>query len=87
MNKYDVVILGGGPAGVTCAISAHNTYPDKTIALIRKEEAALIPCGIPYTLHSVESVNDDILPDGLVTNDGTDLIIDEVMKKKEKRFN
>ena len=84
MKKYDVIIVGGGPAGATCAISAHNTYPDKKIAVIRKDRVALIPCGIPYTLQSVESVDDDILPDGLIEKTGADLIIDEVVDKKGK---
>jgi pyruvate/2-oxoglutarate dehydrogenase complex dihydrolipoamide dehydrogenase (E3) component/CheY-like chemotaxis protein len=84
MNKYDVVIIGGGPAGVTCAISARNTYPDKRIALIRKEETALIPCGIPYVIHSLSSVDDDILPDKLISNAGADLIIGEVVGKEGK---
>jgi NADH oxidase (H2O2-forming) len=84
MNKYDIVVIGGGPAGVTSVISARNTYKDKKIALIRKESQALIPCGIPYTLCSLSSVDDDILPDKLVTNTGSDLIIDEVVDKKDK---
>ena len=84
MKKYDIVIIGGGPAGVTCAISAHTTYPDKTIALIRKEKVALIPCGIPYIIHSLNSVEEDILADELVTKTGADLIIDEVVEKEEK---
>ena len=84
MKKYDVVIIGGGPAGVTCAISAHNFYPDKSIAVIRKEKISLIPCGIPYTMHSLDTVDDDILPDKLIDQAGADLIIDEVLDKEGK---
>jgi NADPH-dependent 2,4-dienoyl-CoA reductase/sulfur reductase-like enzyme len=84
MKNYDVVIIGGGPAGVTCAISARNTYPDKKIALIRREKIAMIPCGIPYVVNSLDSVDADILPDNLVTDAGADLIIDEVTDKEDK---
>ncbi len=63
MKTSNILIIGGGPAGVAAAISARNTYPDKTIALIRKEQVPMIPCGIPYILHSLSSIEENILPD------------------------
>ena len=66
MKAFDVIVIGCGPAGVQAAVSARNTYPDKSIALIRREKTALIPCGIPCILHSLKSVDDDILLDGIL---------------------
>lgn len=86
MEEYDIAVIGGGPAGVACVISAHNTYPKKRIALIRKEEKALIPCGIPYIIYSLKSVDEDTLPDLPIQHTNADLIIDEVMGKNGKRL-
>ena len=40
MEKTDILIIGGGPAGFTCALSARNTHTKKKIALIRKDKIA-----------------------------------------------
>ncbi|MCK4644346.1 FAD-dependent oxidoreductase [bacterium] len=76
--EKEIVIIGGGPAGITAAITARRYYPNADITLIRKEERVLIPCGIPYIFGTIESPEKNLIPDTIFENYKINLFIDEV---------
>ena len=44
----DVLIIGGGPAGGVCAVTAKMNYPEKKVLVVREMEVQMVPCAIPY---------------------------------------
>jgi len=80
MKHTDVLVVGGSAAGLVSALSAKSHYPDKSVILVRKEAKAAIPCGIPYIFGTLESTDQDILPDVGLINAGVEIIIDEVVR-------
>ncbi len=58
-ESVDILIIGAGPSGGVCAVTAKMNNPDKSIRVIREHEKQLVPCSIPYifgnTLGSVEN--------------------------------
>ncbi len=82
MRNIDVLVIGGGASGLQAAITTKSTYPEKEVVLIRREEKALIPCGIPYIFGSLESSENDVLPDKILTSLGVEIVIDEMIDIK-----
>ncbi|RLF24136.1 MAG: pyridine nucleotide-disulfide oxidoreductase [Thermoplasmata archaeon] len=80
MEKTDIFIIGGGPAGIVTALTAKVNYPDKKITLAREKENSLIPCAIPYIFYSLEKVEKDIIPDEILLKNGIELLVDRVKK-------
>ncbi|MGM0510246.1 MAG: FAD-dependent oxidoreductase [Thermoplasmatota archaeon] len=89
MKEADVVIIGGSAAGIPAGITARRHYPDKSIALIRKEEQVLIPCGIPYIFGTVEKPENNLIPDKVLEANDIDLMMDEVtdIDRENKKVN
>lgn len=56
MKKYDVIIVGAGPAGIITGTTAKKNNPGKSMLMIREEDRGLVPCGIPYIFHKLGDV-------------------------------
>ncbi|MFW6409632.1 MAG: NAD(P)/FAD-dependent oxidoreductase, partial [Halanaerobiales bacterium] len=77
--ETNVLVIGGSAAGIMAAVSAKRHYPKKNITVVRKEDKVLIPCGIPYTMGTIDELENNIIPDTAVTAKNIDLIIDKVV--------
>lgn len=49
----NVIIVGGGPAGIITALTAKSVYPEKSVCLIKEIGDGVIPCAIPYMIHTL----------------------------------
>ncbi len=71
MEKYDVAVIGGGPAGITLAKMLGNR---KRTAIIRPEEHSMIYCAMPYAIEGLIEEKKTLKRDSLVTDAGAELI-------------
>ena len=87
MKNYDVVIIGAGPAGIVTGVTIKRQYPEKSVLMFREEEKGLVPCGIPYIFHNLNSVEKNIMgPKAFIDLGGdviTNSVIDINVKEKE----
>lgn len=78
MQKRDIIVIGGSAAGLVAGITSKLSYPDKSVALFRKEEKVMIPCGIPYIFGSLDSSEQNVLPDQGLINAGVEIIVNTI---------
>ncbi len=80
MKKTDILIIGGGPAGMVAAGTSKQYYKNKNVTVVKSNEKSLVPCGIPYIFGSfLDGVEDDMVPcGGRAKKMGIDLLTDTV---------
>lgn len=84
MRSFDLVVVGGSSSGIAAALTAARWHPDKKIAVVRKEEKALIPCSLPYLFHTLDSPKKAFISDEALSRTGVELVIAEVTSLERK---
>jgi len=86
--KYDVIVIGGGPAGIISAITARKYYPKKKILLIKSIGTGVIPCGIPYMFTTLKNPEDNALGNAPLKKNNITVKVDEVVRinRKDKQI-
>lgn len=78
MKTYDVVIIGGGPAGIIAGATGINQNKEKTFLMIKEEDKGLVPCGIPYIFNDVGDVENNLMGPKPFIDAGGEVMIDRV---------
>jgi NADH oxidase (H2O2-forming) len=79
MKKFDVIIIGAGPAGIITGTTAKTAYPAKSMLMFKEEEKGLVPCGIPYVFHALNGVEQNLMGPKPFIDLGGEVITDQVV--------
>ncbi|MCD6200176.1 MAG: FAD-dependent oxidoreductase [Bacteroidales bacterium] len=59
--KFDVVIIGGGPAGIVTGVTVKKYFSEKSVLILTEAKKGLVPCGIPYVFNKLDSVDANVM--------------------------
>lgn len=68
--ESNVIIVGGGPAGVLTALTAKSVNPEKSVCVIKEIGDGVIPCAIPYMMNTMTDPKQNAMGDLPLKNAG-----------------
>ena len=75
----DVIIVGGGPAGIITALTGKSVYPEKSFCLIKDVGDGVIPCAIPYMVNTLSDPSQNKMGDAPLENAGVKVVVGKVV--------
>ncbi len=81
MDNFELIVIGGGPAGITLAKKLGEKF---NMAVIRPEKHSMIYCAMPYVVEGIIPEEKTFKKDALITQNGAELIKDSVANINEK---
>jgi len=74
MRKTDILIIGGGPAGIQASRMIKTERPEWDVTVLRPESYSMVYCAIPYALEGLISADKTFKKDDLLTEVGVNLL-------------
>jgi len=73
----NIVIVGGGPAGVIAALTAKSVHPEKSILMVKEIGEGVIPCAIPYMIHTLNDPKENAMGNLPLEKAGVEVLVDK----------
>ncbi len=78
-SKVDILVVGGGPAGIVSAVTARKYYSDKKILVMKSIGNGAIPCGIPYMFASLKNPDENKSENASLEKNNIGIVVDEAI--------
>lgn len=70
----DLLIIGGGPAGIQASRMVKIARPEWRVVVIRPEDYSIVYCALPYAIEGLFPLERAFKKDALVTDTGSELV-------------